>query len=92
MSRLWVGLAAAGLVVLLSTGGTNSCLLYTSDAADRLENARPGEVLGGDQFDLTTLALELSSEQPGDVGVDLGEPGGLQVLERLLGDCHRRPS
>ena len=55
---------------------------------DRLEHGRPGEVLGGDQLDLAALALELLAEESRDIGVDLGEPGGRELLERLLCDGH----
>ena len=38
---------------------------------DRLEDARPGEVLGRDQLDLAALPLELGGEQLRDLGIDL---------------------
>ena len=56
--------------------------------ADGLEDARPREVLGRDQLDLVALALELLAEQLGDLGIDLGEAGGAQLLERVAA---RRP-
>jgi hypothetical protein len=53
-----------------------------------LEDARPGEVLGGDQLDLTALALELALDEGSGVGIDLGQPGPLELLQRLLRDRH----
>ena len=38
-------------------------VLVRRHAADRLEHARPGEVLGGDQLDAVALPLELAAEQ-----------------------------
>ncbi len=71
--------AAAGIAlrVLVRRGG-----------ADRLEHRRPREVLRRDELDLPALALELFREESRDVGVDLVEPGVLQLLERLLGRGH----
>ena len=66
-------------------------VLVRRHRADRLEHGRPREVLGRDQLDLPALPLELAAEQLGDLGVDLGEPGGLQVLDRLLRDGHSAP-
>ena len=63
-------------------------VLVRRHRADRLEDRRPGEVLGGDQLDLVALPLELAAEQLGDRRVDLVEAGGLEVLERLLRDRH----
>ena len=53
-------------------------VLVRRHAADRLEHARPGEVLGRDQLDLAALALELAAEQLRDLGVDgrRGRPCG----------------
>ena len=67
-------------------------VLVRRDRPDGLEHARPGEVLGGDQLDLTALPLELPPEQRGDLRVDVGEPGRAELLERLLRDRHRRGS
>jgi len=50
-------------------------VLVRRDAADRLEDARPREVLGSDQLDLVPLPVELLAQELGDLGVDLGEPG-----------------
>jgi hypothetical protein len=58
--------------------------------SDRLEDARPREVLRGDQLDLAALALELAREQLGDLGVDLQQAGGAQLLDRFVGDGHGR--
>ena len=64
-------------------------VLVRRHRADRLEHARPGEVLGGDQLDLAALAVELAAEQLGDLGVDLGEPGGRGAART---SAARRPS
>ena len=64
-------------------------VLVRRHRADRLEHRRPGEVLGGDQLDLAPLPLELAAEQLGDLRVDLGEPGGAELLRRSPA---RRPS
>ena len=63
-------------------------VLVRGDAAYRLERRRPREVLGRDQLDLAALALELLPEQVGDLGVDVGERRGPQVLERVRRDRH----
>src|SRR5688572_1145205 len=55
---------------------------------DRFEHARPGEVLRGDQLDLTALTLELRGEQLRDLRIDLCEAGGAEVLEGFLRDGH----
>src|SRR5207302_778674 len=65
-------------------------VLVRRRGADRLEHRRPREVLGCDQLDLVPLPLELAAEQVGDLRVDLRQPGGAEVLERLLRDRHRR--
>src|SRR5436190_1308370 len=57
--------------------------------ADCLQDRRPREVLRRDQLDLAALPLEFAAEEVGDLRVDLLEPGGPQVLERLLRDRHR---
>src|SRR5207244_11688764 len=44
-------------------------VLVRRDAADGLEHARPGEVLGRDQLDLAALSLVLMAEQLSDPGV-----------------------
>ena len=76
---------AAAVVAL---AGIALGVLVRRHGADRLEDRRPGEVLGGDQLDLAALALELAAEQLRDRRVDLREPGGLQVLDGLLRDRH----
>ena len=73
---------------VVATAGITLCVLVRRDAADGLEDARPGEVLGGDQLDLAALPFELAAEQVSDVGIDLREPGGAEVLDRLLRDGH----
>ena len=65
-------------------------VLVRRHRADGLEHARPREVLGRDQLDLAPLALELAAEELRDLGVDLREPGGAQLLERLVRDGHLR--
>ncbi len=50
-------------------------VLVRRHAADRLEHARPSEVLRRDQLDLAALALELAAEEVGDLAVDLSESG-----------------
>ena len=64
-------------------------VLVRGHRPDGLEHRRPGEVLGGDQLDLAALPLELAAEQLGDLRIDVGEPGGTELLERLLRDGHR---
>jgi hypothetical protein len=67
-------------------------VLVRGDAADRLEQARPGEVLRRDQLDLCALALELALDESSDVGIDLGESGLAKLLEGLLRDRHCYPA
>ena len=66
-------------------------VLVRRHARDRLEHARPGEVLGGDQLDLPALALELLADQLGDLGVDLGEPRAAEVPKVSCGATAIRP-
>jgi hypothetical protein len=61
-------------------------VLIGGNAADGFENARPREVLGRDQLDLSALPLELASEQLGDLRIQLCEPRALQLLEGLRGN------
>src|SRR5262249_30632691 len=63
-------------------------ILVRGHAADGFEDARPREVLRGDQLDLIPLPLELASEQLGYVGIDLSQSGGAQVLKGFLGNGH----
>ena len=63
-------------------------VLVRRHAADRLEHRGPREVLGRDQLDLAALPFELAADQRGDVGVELGEAGGTELLERVLGHGH----
>ena len=58
--------------------------------ADRLEHARPREILGGDQLDLPALAIGLAAEELCNLGVDVGETGCFQRFECLLGEGHGR--
>jgi hypothetical protein len=64
-------------------------VLVRRRAPDRLEHARPGEVLGGDQLDLSALPLELATEELGDLRIDLREARGAELLQGLLRDRHR---
>ncbi len=66
-------------------------VLVRRHGADRLEHARPGEVLRRDQLDLVALALELAAEQRGDLRIDVGEAGAAELVERFLGDGHAVP-
>ena len=64
--------------------------MFVGTLDDRLEHARPGEVLRRDQLDLAALALQLAADQLGDLRVDVGEAGAAEVLEGLL--RRREPS
>src|SRR5262249_20759820 len=68
-----VALARVALRVLVGRRG-----------ADRFEDRRPREVLGGDQLDLPALAVGLARQELRDLRVDLVEPGCGQLLEGLL--------
>ena len=57
-------------------------VLVRGHGADRLEHARPGEVLRRDQLDLASLPLQLALEQVGDLGVGFREPGCAEPVER----------
>ena len=57
-------------------------VLVRRHGADRLEDGRPREVLGGDQLDLVALALDFPAQQSGDLGVDLGEAGDTKPIDR----------
>jgi hypothetical protein len=56
---------------------------------DGLEHRGPREVLGRDELDLGTLAVELAREESRDLRVDLGQPGGAKRVEGALD--HRHP-
>ena len=73
---------------VVAAAGIALRVLVRGHGADRLEHARPGEVLRCDQLDLVALALELTPEQSGDLGIDVGETGGAKLVERFLGDGH----
>ena len=64
-------------------------VLVRRDAPDGLQHRRPREVLGRDELDLAALALELALEERRDLRIDVGEPGGPQVVERQRGRRHR---
>ncbi len=67
-------------------------VLVGRHGAHGLEHGGPGEVLGGDQLDLAALALELLGEEAGDVGIDVVEARGNEVVKGLLHDGHLRVS
>ena len=73
---------------VVAAAGIALGVLVRRHRADRLEDARPGEVLGCDQLDLRTLPLELLAEQRSDFRIDVGEAGGAKLVERCLGDGH----
>ena len=77
-------LAAAVVALARITLG----VLVRRHRADRLEHARPGEVLGRDQLDLVPLPLRLAPQQIGDLGVDVGQTGRAEAVQRVLGDGH----
>ena len=57
-------------------------VLVRGDAAHRFEHRRPREVLGRDQLDLAALPLELALEERRDLGIDVCEARGAEILER----------
>src|SRR4029079_10406831 len=63
-------------------------VLVRRHAAHSLEHAWPGEVLRGDQLYLAALALELPLEEGSGLGINLRQPGPLQLLQGLLRDGH----
>jgi hypothetical protein len=73
---------------VVAAAGIALRILVRGHAADGFEDARPGEVLGGDQLDLTTLALELTPEELRGLRIDLRQPGGTEMLKRFLRDGH----
>ncbi len=73
---------------VVATTGIPLGVLVRRDAADRLEHRRPREVLGRDQLDLPALALELLLEERRDLGIDVGQPCGTEILERQRGGRH----
>jgi hypothetical protein len=77
---------AAAVVAL---AGVALGVLVRRNAPDRLEDARPGEVLRGDELDLAALPLELLAQERSDLRVDLDEPGGAELLQGFLRDGHR---
>jgi hypothetical protein len=66
-------------------------VLVREHRAGRLEHRRPGEVLGRDQLELVALAAELAVDQTGDVGVEVVQAGGPEMLEGLFGRGHWAP-
>ena len=70
---------AAAVVAL---AGIALGVLVRRHRADRLEHARPGEVLRRDQLDLAALPVELPAEELGDLGVDLRESGASSAARR----------
>jgi hypothetical protein len=63
-------------------------VLVRRHAPDGLEDRGPGEVLGGDQLDLTALPFELAAEKNGDLGIDVNEGRSPELAQRLLDDRH----
>src|SRR5262249_32201333 len=63
-------------------------VLVGRHGTDRLEDARPREVLRSDQLDLPALPVGLAPEQLGDLGIDLREAGRPQLVEGLLRHGH----
>jgi len=66
-------------------------VLVREHRAGRLEHGRPGEILGGDQLELVALAAELAVDQTGDVGVEVVQARGPEMLEGLFGRGHWAP-
>ncbi len=58
-------------------------VLVGEHRAGRVEHGLGDEVLGGDHLQSVLLAAELAVEHPGDVRVDLGEVGGLEVVGKV---------
>src|SRR5206468_3077955 len=77
---------AAAVVAL---AGVALRVLVRRHAGDRLEDARPREVLGGDQLDLPTLPLELAADQVGDLRVDVCEARLAERGQGPFSDGHR---
>ncbi len=75
---------------VVPSAGITLGVLVRRNAPDGLEDAWPGEVLGGDQLDLAALPLELAAEELGDIRIDLGEPRASQMLECFLSDRHHQ--
>ena len=73
---------------VVAAAGIALGVLVRRHRADRLQDARPREVLGCDQLDLRTLPLELLAEERSDFRIDVGEAGGAKLVERCLGDGH----
>ena len=70
-------------------------VLVRQHRARRLEHGLGHEVLRGDHLERALLALELAPEHARDVGVDVGQRGGLEVVgevgHRQIGPCRSGP-
>jgi hypothetical protein len=58
-------------------------VLVGEHRAGGVEDRLRDEVLGGDHLERALLASEFAVEDPGDVRVDLGEAGGLEVVGQV---------
>ena len=63
-------------------------VLVGGDAADRLHDRRPREVLRGDQLELVALAVQLAVEKGRDRGIDCFESSGAEGVEGEIVDGH----
>ena len=75
-----VDLLAAAVV---APAGVALGVLVGQHRAGRVEHRLRDEVLGGDHLQGPLLAGELALEHAGDLGIDLGEGGGLEVVGQL---------
>ena len=76
-----VDLLAAAVV---AAAGVALGVLVGEHRAGGVEHRLRDEVLGRDHLERLLLALELAVEHPGDLGVDLGEGRGLEVLGKIV--------
>ena len=63
-------------------------VLIGGDAAHRLHDRRPREVLRGDQLELVALAVQLAVEEGRDRGIDCFESSGAEGVEGEIVDGH----
>ena len=75
-----VDLLAAAVV---AAAGVALGVLVGQHRADRLEHRLGDEVLRGDHLQRPLLAAQLAVEDGGDLGIDLGQRRGLEVLGQL---------
>ena len=81
-----VDLLAAAVVALARVA---LGVLVGEHRAGRVEHRLGHEVLRGDHLERALLARELALEHLGDLGVDVGERGGLEVVGKLSAHRHR---